>query len=67
LSQNCVRVLKVGVKVGEQSEAVERVAQNEQRPAFADDLPRPGDRAVIGGIMSSGSVTEPTIEEAARE
>jgi hypothetical protein len=67
LSQNCFRVIEVGVKVGEPLDAVERVAQNEQRPAFVDDLPLPGDRAFIGGIMSSGSVIEPTIEEAARE
>jgi hypothetical protein len=67
LSHNCFRVLEAGVKVAEPSDAVERVAQNEQRPAFIGDLPRPGDRAVIGGIMSSGSVSEPTIEEVARE
>lgn len=52
LSQDCFRDLEVIVEVGEPSDAVKRVAQNEECPAFADDLQRPGYRAGLGGIIA---------------
>ena len=43
---------EVALEVGEPPDAVERVAHDEQRPAFADDLQRPGDRAVLVGVVT---------------
>ena len=52
LGQNRFGDIEVDLEVGEPSDAVERVAHDEQRPAFTNDLQRPGDRAVLVGVVT---------------
>ena len=55
LCENGARDVEVSGEVGEAADTEERVAHDEQRPAFADNLEGTGDGARLGGVLAGQS------------